>query len=170
MGHRTPLMNKATLAAVVPVIGLLAVTGCAQVDGGAVEIRWDIRDANGGRIGCDGDVDDKGARQVLKLDRLYFRLEVTQTTGEQKDLCQGDDRCQFECTASTTEIMVGTTPFFIPPGDFLIGSHAEGVATGASDLKTLGPAQDVVAPRPVLRQVMQGQVTDLNVNLIIVGR
>jgi len=146
---------------------LLLLPACEEVRGGAVEIRWDIRNAKGERIGCEGDGDDAGARQLLKLDQLFFKLElIPSPKGE--DPCDKGADCRFECVTGGSEILPGTTPFTIPEGQYLMTAYALGYSAAFPDGKRLAAAQGVVAPPPVLRLVAEGEITDLNVNLIIV--
>ncbi len=145
---------------------MLLATACQPVEGGAVEIRWDIRNVKGERIGCDGDSEDRGARQVLKMDRLYFQLRLLPTGGNEDPCLVGDD-CRFECTTGPSEILPGTTPFTIPEGEYLMTSYAWGYSATAGT-RLFAAEQGVVAPPPVQRRVAEGEITDLNVNLIIV--
>ena len=156
---RTPL--------VLLLVAVLLAPACTPVEGGAVEIRWDIRNVKGERIGCEGDEEDKGAKQRLKLDRLYFQLELIPSV-QGVDPCQQGGDCLFECTTGRNEILPGTTPFTIPEGEYLMTSFARGTSAANPGGQRFTAAQGVVAPPPVLRQVSEGEITDLSVNLIIV--
>lgn len=153
----------------VPLVLVVAtlLAGCVEVNGGAVEIRWDIRDLGGARVGCEGDGEDPGARQLLKLSKLYFQLELKDAISGQDTCLEQGETCRFECTTGSNEILSGSTPFSIPEGRYLMTSYAVGQPQGAEP-RRLGVSDRVVAPYPVLRQVAEGEVTDLNVNLIIV--
>lgn len=159
-------LNIPVKRAVPLLIIMLLAPACQPVEGGAVEIRWDIRNVKGERIGCDGDSEDPGARQVLKMDQLYFQLELI-PMGDGVDACLVGDDCRFECTTGTSEILPGTTPFTIPEGEYLMTSYAWGYSSTAGT-KHFTAAGGVVAPPPVQRRVAEGEITDLNVNLIIV--
>ena len=161
-----PLNNPFT-GTVPLLIATLLLPACEAVNGGSVEIRWDIRNVRGERIGCDSDGDQKGARQRLKLERLYFQLKLTPQGGGE-DPCRTGDACRFECTTGANEILPGTTPFTIPEGEYLMTSQAVGYAPGSPTALILAAEQGVVAPPQVLRTVSEGEITDLNVNLIIV--
>ena len=160
-------MNIPSIHRVSLLLAVLLAPGCTAVDGGAVEIRWDIRNVKGERIGCQGDQEDKGAKERLKLDRLFFQLELIPSSDGEDPCLQGSD-CRFECTTGRNEILPGTTPFTIPEGEYLMASHAVGYSAASPNGQQLTAAQGVVAPPPVLRLVSEGEITDLNVNLIIV--
>ena len=158
-------MNIPSIRAVPLLLAVSLAPGCADVAGGAVEIRWDIRNAKGERIGCQGD--SGGARQRLKLDRLFFQLELIPSV-KGDDPCKAGEDCRFECITGANEILPGTTPFIIPEGEYLMTSYAVGYTAASPGDQRLTAAQGVVAPPPVLRLVSEGEITDLNVNLIIV--
>jgi hypothetical protein len=147
---------------------LLLLAGCIDVDGGAVEAGWDLRiPKNGQRIGCLGDSDTQGAIQRLGLTRLLMELSLAPTGGG-ADPCAGDARCSFECDTRADQVLFGTTPFFIPEGEYAISTVAVGIDAGGERRELT--AADLVSPVAVVRQIQQGQVTDLDVNLIIVQR
>jgi hypothetical protein len=123
-----------------------AVIGCVDVDGGAVEARWDLRDISGMRIDC----------QKAAIAKMGFAL-VPELGA---DPCAQEARCTFSC-----ERGVGTTPFIIPEGEYAMTIQAVD-----AEGRVLGLVDGVTAPAAVVRQVVTGQLTDLNVNLIIVSR
>lgn len=129
---------------------VLSTAACVEVSGGALEARWDLRDEKDGtRIDC--------ATARLRALRFVLRAAV-----DESDPCSplSGDRCLFACDRE-----VGTTGFFIPEGDYSIMLRA--VAESGQEL---GPAEGVVFPSPVVRQVRIGQLVDLGVNLVIVRR
>jgi hypothetical protein len=128
----------------------LALAGCVEVSGGAVEARWDLRDAKGGvRIDC--------AKAAIRA----MRFVLERPAAASPDPCAAGDgtRCQFECARG-----VGTTDFFIPEGEYSISLRAV-----ATDGRLLGVSDGVVTPAPVIRQVRVGQLVDLAVSLVIVA-
>ncbi len=128
----------------------LAAPACIEVSGGAVEARWDLRaEKDGNRIDC----------ATAKLSAMRFVLRALVGGDEPCSPAQGD-RCLFACDRE-----VGTTGFFIPEGDYSVMLRAVS-ETG----QELGPADGVVTPSPVVRQVRVGQLVDLGVNLVIVRR
>ncbi len=132
------------------------IQGCVDVQGGAIEARWDIRNKLGERIGC------AKAEQNVGLSTLRFKLEPA---GGGQDPCDGDSRCLFSCTGAEGDVVLGSTPFFVPEGNYAISTLCLD-ATGAA----LTPSNGVISPSPVVRTVWEGEVTDLDVNLIIADR
>jgi hypothetical protein len=117
-----------------------------EVAGGAVEARWDLRDPDGVRIAqC----------ASTRVAWLRFALSAIE---DGADPCAADPGCRFRC-----DLKAGATRFVIPPGDYAMALEPQG-----EDGLPLGPGQGVVTPAPVTRRVVNGQVTDLSVNLIIV--
>lgn len=130
--------------------------GCVDVQGGAIEARWDIRNKLGERIGC------ARADQNVGLRQLRFKVEPE---GGGVDPCAADDRCVFDCAGVEGDVVLGSTPFFVTEGSYAISTVCLD-AKGA----TLTPSDGVITPSPVLRGVWDGEVTDLDVNLIIADR
>jgi hypothetical protein len=127
----------------------VAATGCADVRGGAVEARWFLRNGQGEIKEC----------AELKIQSVRCVLEPV---AGGPDPCASEASCLFECTRTLAGAVTG---FVIPEGSY-------GIALGVVDQdgQLLGPQDGVAAPAPVVRQVREGQVTGLNVNLIIVDR
>jgi hypothetical protein len=124
--------------------------GCVGIDGGAVEARWVLRNARGIAVSCT----DNSAR----ISTIAFQL--TPSEPDASDPCAEDPRCRFACVRG-----VGTTPFIVPAGSYrvsLIPLDDEG--------QDLDPSMGVITPAPITRQVRLGELTNLNVNLIIVDR
>lgn len=136
---------KALLAALL----LWLVGGCIEIEGGAVEARWVLRTPSGNAVTCQ----DERAR----IDWVRF---VLSPRPEGADPCFDDERCAFSC-----ERGVGTTPFFIPEGEYAISLQPLDV-----DQNPLSEQDGVSVPAPLIRQVRTGQSTSLFVNLIVVDR
>ena len=130
--------------------------GCVDVQGGAVEARWDIRNKLGERIGCEQ------AAKSVGLAGLQFKL--TPTAGGE-DPCQGDERCRFPCVGAEGDVVLGSTPFMVPEASYAISTE---VVNSAGT--PLTPSDGVISPSPIVRYVWEGEVTDLNVNLIIADK
>ena len=134
---------------------LLGLCACVEVDGGAVEAGWDLRFPDGRRTDDNGDSID-----CTKAGLGRMALELSALEGE-GDPCAAQETCRFPCSSQG----VGTTDFFIPPGEYAISLQVLDPAG-----KALGAADGIVAPGPVVRRVDNGQITSLSVNLIIVDR
>jgi hypothetical protein len=133
----------------------LALAGCVDVDGGAVEVGWDLRFPDGRRTDDDDNYIDCTKAQLGKM------ALALPPVGPGTDPCAGDDRCRFPCS----HMGFGTTPFVIPEGEYSISLQILD-PTGSP----LGSGEGIVTPGPIVRQVRTGQITSLSVNLIIVDR
>ncbi|MCC6751029.1 MAG: hypothetical protein IT371_25475 [Deltaproteobacteria bacterium] len=125
----------------------VGLAGCVSVAGGALEAGWELRGFDGRRIGCtEGGV---GA--------VRFTLQPMAGGG---DPCATEASCRFDCDRG-----VGTSGFVIPEGRYA-------VAILPLDLegKPLTVQHGVRVPLPVVRDLREGELTNLNVNLIIVER
>lgn len=146
-----------TLCAVMMIAMMIAMmtSGCVQVEGGAVAGRWDLRFPDGRRV---DDNDEKIKCNESGLDRMTFSLIPA---GDSQDPCFGAEHCQFDCAPQGR----GITEFMIPEGQYAISMQI-------LDIKgeIMGPADGIVTPAPIVRQVRTGEITDLSVNLIIVDR
>jgi len=147
---RRPCVN-ATLVAVV----LVGAAGCRDIDGGSIEASWIINTAGGGkRIGCACARFGAVRYSVLEINTGARPCEA----GGGRDAGAGgaDPRCEFDCVAG-----VGTTDFFIPPGEYAVSL----VPVDLSG-KALGPDDGTAVPAPANRSVRSGEVTNLGVHLI----
>lgn len=126
-----------------------AASACVAVDGGAVEVSWVVRSADGQAINECGCADPR-------IDRVRVTLvgaDGSPVAGQRP--CDGRAACTFPCQRQT-----GATPFDIPPGRYLI-SLAPLDAEGR-DL-TCGAAQAdcVRVVSPIARDVVDAQPTQL---------
>lgn len=133
----------------------LALTACVDVEGGAVEVGWDLRFPDGRRTDDDDNYIDCTKAQLGKM--ALSLLPIDPGT----DPCAGDDRCQFACS----HMGFGTTPFVIPEGQYAISLQILDPAG-----IPLGSGEGIVTPGPIVRNVRTGEITSLSVNLIIVDR
>lgn len=131
------------------VVALAALGGCVEIHGGAIEARWTLRSAQGERLRCD----DPG----LTVDKVRLRL-LPEPSGD--DSCATADYCRFDCADE-----VGVTPFVIAAG-----TYATGLELLAADGRALGPTDGVRTPALLLRQVAVGELTNLNVSLVLIER
>jgi hypothetical protein len=127
---------------------------CVAIDGGGVEAAWVVRSADGRPSDC------------LCADPkiVNVRLSLVGASAAVKDMqpCLGRTVCQFDCRASR-----GATPFDIPPGSYLMSL----VATDAQGRDLSDPGSPgggrITPPAPVLRDVVRGQPTQLDVAAIV---
>jgi hypothetical protein len=122
-----------------------------SIDGGAVEASWVVRTEDGRAI-TDCQCSDPQIASV----RMHLEGASAGVMGALP--CQGHGSCQFTCQRHT-----GATPFDIPPGFYLISLVPMDAA--GQDLTML----QVQTPAPILREVVQGQPTQLD-TLALVGK
>lgn len=119
-------------------------TGCLELEGGAAEVAWVIRDT------------DQRARTCKEADIAHVRVTVLRETdaGVFEDLCGAGEigRCTFDCEAGD-----GATPFKIPAGWYYFGLE---VRDGDGQRK---PESEVQVPAPTRRRVLKGQMVNLGV-------
>lgn len=144
------------MRAVLPFLTIALSSGCVQIDGGAVEVRWDLQ--YGGRDCTSGTLCRRGNRiSCLTAQVGAVQLRLSPSDG-QSDPCDSE-RCRFGCDRK-----VGTTTFFVPEGEY-----AMSLIVLDQDMAEI-PIDEVSVPAPLVRQVREGELTNLNVNLIIVTR
>jgi hypothetical protein len=131
-----------------------AAVSCVSIDGGAVEASWVVR-TDDGRAITDCQCSDP------QIASVRMHLEGTSAGVKGALPCQGRSTCQFSCQRHT-----GTTPFDIPPGFYLISLVP--VDAAGQDL-TMAAGRPVQTPAPILREVVQGQPTQLDA-LALVGK
>jgi hypothetical protein len=133
-----------------------ASVSCVSIDGGAVEASWVVVDVDGHAIARCGCADPE-------IVSVRLQLVGKKDDGVLFDPCQERASCQFPCERRT-----GATPFDIPPGSYLMSLVAVD-ATGR-DLDSLDTGDKrVVAPAPVLREVVRGQPTQLDALALVAG-
>jgi hypothetical protein len=120
-------------------------TACVEINGGAVEISWVIRSDAGSAItdcGC-------ASPSIAKV-----RLVLTGVGGavDMHKPCDGKAQCDFACARQT-----GSTPFNIPETHGTERYQVSVLALGADD----SPLLQVMAPAPILREVVRGQPTEV---------
>lgn len=123
-------------------------SGCVSIDGGAIEARWDLRDPDGVRLNCE----QAGINQV--------RFAAVNQATKAGDTCTNVGSCYFSCEAGK-----GVTAFIIPEGKYAISLVAIDPAG-----KELGVSEGVTVPAPIVRDVRDGEVTGMNVNLLIIAK
>ncbi len=124
------------------------IAGCVEVNGGAVELAWTVRPADGREdVECARDTD------IIEEVWLCARACTVIVDGQ----CTGETTCpvqSFPC-----EGFRGTTKFEITSGrkELWIEVKCAG-----------GTPADVIVPEPILRDIADGEVTQLNAVLITV--
>jgi hypothetical protein len=131
---------------------LAGATSCVQIDGGAVEVSWEVH-ANGRAI-TDCSCADPAIAKV-RIDLVGKGGAIDGATP-----CAGRTQCEFSCQRKT-----GATPFDVPetqPGETYLVSVVALDADG-HDLPRS------IAPPAVERTVTRGQPTEVEAFLLEVG-
>ena len=131
---------------------MVGVGSCVKVDGGAVVLTWVVRSTTGRAIaGC--------SCADPAIDHVHIAVVDTATAA---DLCQGRKGCDFSCDAGT-----GATPFFLPAGSYAVSIRPSDAS--GQDLTQPGPGrtQVVDVPAPILRDIVFGQVAELETFQIV---
>src|SRR5262249_28716806 len=128
-------MNRSRAA----VVYFLMASGCVAVNGGAVELEWTVRTEDAQPTDCQ----TEGIATVA----LCYEDCDNQASGE----CAGATQCPFATFACTRGH--GATDFSIPPG-----RKAFYITAACGD----GRAAGVRVPEPVVRDITDGNVTQLN--------
>jgi hypothetical protein len=129
--------------------------GCVEVDGGAVEVGWDLRFPDGRRT------DDNGDSISCSRAQLGDMALVLSPVGGGDDPCSGVGHCRFSCSPQG----VGTTDFVLPPGDYAMALQVLDPSG-----KALGVGDGILTPGSMVRRIILGEITNLSVHLIIVDR
>lgn len=134
-----------------------AAAGCVEIEGGAVELSWTLRDFDGGPNEC----------EPARIDRI--RLCWT-------PLMDGGPGTDPECQAVVTDGGVeqrfrsfecdqyrGVTRFEVPPGPTAL--FVAPLCLGGAE-----PTGRLQVPPPIVRTVIEGEVVTLNQLLILAGK
>jgi hypothetical protein len=133
---------------------LVACAGCVDVSGGAVELKWDIRDSNGS-VSC-------SEAHIAKIELDYTEI----LDGGPGKTFSWPTR--FNCEPRE---QARTTLFGIKPGTYALSIRPLCTATDAGPALDGGPgqrAQLITVPSPIVRDIVNGEVVDLKVLLITV--
>jgi len=127
--------------------------GCVRIDGGAVEVSWVVRSADGQAI-----TDCSCASPAISSVRLDL-VGVGPTIGGNRP-CDGRAQCVFACQRQT-----GSTPFDIPetPKGEMYQISVTALGTDGAELS----GSDVMTPAPILRSVSRGQPTEVEAFLLV---
>jgi hypothetical protein len=144
------------LRALGPALVLVAVatvaTGCVQINGGAVEVSWEVQ-ANGRAI-----TDCSCASPAIS--KVRIDLVGRGGTIQGATPCAGRAQCEFSCQRKT-----GATPFDIPETKVGETYGIRVVAVGPDGLDL----ESQYAPDAVYRPVVRGQPTEVEAFLLDVG-
>ena len=135
-----PLLATAIVAALIP--------ACVPIHGGAVEISWLVVSSPGGGVITDCGCADPAIGKV--------RLVLVGVGGAINGAtpCAGKAQCDFPCQNQT-----GATQFDIPPTGPGESYEVSVVAVGTDGNPI--PQSDIMTPAPILRQVTNGQPTEV---------
>src|SRR5262245_33248281 len=126
-------------------------SACVKIDGGAVEISWVVRSAEGQAI-----TDCSCANPVIEHVRLKLRGIGGDIEGATP--CDGRAQCEFPCQRQT-----GSTPFDIKETQAGEMYEISVVAIGTAE----EPLDGVMTPAPILRTVVRGQATEVEAFLLV---
>ncbi len=146
-------------------------SGCVEIEGGAVEVAWVLRDTRQRSAPCDAE-----GLKILEIERIdRVRLQIRRISpdgGVSEDLCAAGvvTGCEWSCSNRG-----GTTPFNIPVPD---ANPDDGEDSETRDyvfnlvpLSVDGTPIDpsiVAVPSPVRRTVARGDLADLGLWMIVV--
>lgn len=130
-------------------------TGCVQIDGGAVELSWSIRNFDGESSSCDLRTTD-GSNDFADIDQIRICWEPVEPGGE-IGVCDPMLSETFDCRVGH-----GVSGFEIAPGDTAL--WIEPVCEGTMVTPTVGKYE---VPAPIVRDVTSGEVVTLNALLIV---
>jgi hypothetical protein len=149
--RRGPVTRIATIAA--PWLTLIggSSTGCIDIDGGAAEVSWSLRSADGDSIEACQDVD---VRDVRLCWEAVADGSVLGGGGE----CQSGQRRSFPCGESS-----GVTGFNLDPGRTAFWIEPVCIDGDPADAGTYQ------VPPPIVRTVEDGEIVSLNSLLLVVN-
>lgn len=135
-------------------VAAAALTACVQVDGGAVELSWSLRDFEGAKNDC-------AQSGITEIRVCWLPLADGGTSGPPECAIQRTDGGlrqlfrSFDCVEKR-----GVTRFEVPPGPNAF--FVQPICSGGDE--PTGPYQ---VPSPIVRTVESGQVVTLDQVLII---
>lgn len=133
---------------------LVGLTGCPNIEGGAVEVAWVLRHSDN----TAGQCDDSRLPSQYRIDRI--RLKVTPEDDPGMDLCASaapPSVCEFSCKDGG-----GTSAFDIPEGTYffdLVPITADG---------SVIPASVLALPAPLRRTIVEGDIADLGIWQLVI--
>jgi hypothetical protein len=147
-------MNTGTAIAVIKavsiVIGVSLASSCVPVDGGAVELAWEVRSR--GPYGC---VREENGSVVDRISDVSLCVRACAVVADGE--CVGDTECPVR--SWPCEGLRGTTTF-----EIVAGRKELWIEVKCPD----GSPANVIVPEPIVRDIADGEVTQLNALLIVV--
>lgn len=142
---------------------VLLLGACLEIDGGAAEVAWVLRDSRQRAAKCDSE----SLRTLgVTISRVRLRIQPLSSTGDLgEDLCEaGQVRgCEFSCRS-----LGGTTPFSIPlPEGQESADYFFSLAPLTADGTPIGP-EVVAVPPPMRRTIWKGGLTDLGLWMLVI--
>lgn len=119
-----------------------------EIDGGAVEFSWAVRDFSGESTDC----------ITAKIDTVTLCWRDTAIT-DQLD-CVSDDSRDFVCDREQ-----GATAFEVPPGERTLW-----IEVGCSTSGTRADPAGYEVPAPIVRTVTSGDIVTLNSLLVVASK
>lgn len=141
---------RAVRIAVFAMVGVPLASSCVPVDGGAVELAWEVRSR--GPYGC---VHEENGTVVDRI--ADVSLCVRSCTVVVDGACVGDTTCPLETWSCGG--LRGNTGFQV-----VAGRKELWIEVKCPD----GQPANVVVPEPIVRDIADGEVTQLNALLIVV--
>ncbi len=145
-GQHSARRASTAILGLILVVFVSGVAGCVQVEGGAVELSWSIRDFNDEKVECN----DARIQDI----RICWQATPDENTEIECRLSHS-----FPCLASRGvsefEVDEGITAFFVQPR----------CSVGGQELVPVG---DYSVPPPIEREVSKGKVVTLNQILVLV--
>jgi len=136
-----------TFAFVLLALLSLASGGCVDIEGGAVEVSWVVRSTSGSAITSCSCADPP-------IDKVRLVLIPKGPSIEGNKPCESQAQCDYPCQRQT-----GSTAFNIKPTQAGESYEISVVAIGGDG----NVLEGVMMPAPVLRSVVSGQPTEVDV-------
>ena len=124
--------------------------GCIEIDGGAVELSWSLRDFDGQAVEACGDA------RIAEVEICW--QPVAGDTPSIDVACRPGQRESFPCAEEN-----GVSGFTIPPGPTAFWAHPICRGGEPADEETFQ------APAPIVRTVHEGRIVTLNSLLLVVS-
>ena len=132
-------------------LGATAGVGCVDVEGGAVELSWSVRDTEGVASSC-----RIGGADLPELSHVRICWQPLEEDGELTEICIPQLSERFRC-----ELEHGVTGFEIDPGETAV--WIEPLCEDGS----LPRADAYEVPAPIVRTIESGSVATLSALLIV---